>query len=485
MATSFYKAQEAMKTCEEHEHKELSCFCKTCKKFICISCGKTTHNCHDWDLIGSVAKERRMETPKMCRKIKKENLPKFTKKLRGIKKIAEKGRDEDCKKLEEKRTSLINMINRIIDERKRKRNEIVDEASLMERKLDYLESITISLDSNIGAYNDYYLLEMEQEMLTALQEVESYDVDRAATVKFVSGEINEGLVAKMIGELQEITMRKDEAEVKVEEEKTFKEFEKMVHTIVPISDTQAWVDDVSGSKDIKLLSTRNKETKIMTLKTYFDFTALGNGDFIVTNYSKQAIRRVTSAGKESVIVNTKPLHPTHISRTQTDDRDLLVSLRDEGDAFKLQPSSSRMVQRMTLSGKVLHTYEFREDRITRLFTFPGRTVENGNSDICVVNRTSSDTGELIVLDGDGRVRATYRGQEGSTFDPTSVVCDSNRRIIVSDRKNKSLHLLSPDGTFLRYLLSYMSDRPFTIALYQNKLWIGFDKGTVKVHKYIE
>ena len=71
MATISYKAQEAVKTCDEHEHKELTCFCKTCKKFICISCGQTPHHGHEWDIIISVAKERRIETPKLCRKIKR------------------------------------------------------------------------------------------------------------------------------------------------------------------------------------------------------------------------------------------------------------------------------------------------------------------------------------------------------------------------------------------------------------------------------
>ena len=90
-----------------------------------------------------------------------------------------------------------------------------------------------------------------------------------------------------------------------------------------------------------------------------------------------------------------------------------------------------------------------------------------------------------MLDGDGRLRVTYRGQEGSKLNPTDVACDSESRIIVADFTNQCLHLLSPGGIFLRYLLSDMSDRPFTIALYQNKLWIGFFRGTVKLHKYIE
>ena len=481
MATSPYKAQEAMKTCEEHEHKELSCFCKSCKKFICISCGQTTHHGHNWDLIASIAKERRVETPKLCRNIKKENLPKCLK-LRKINKIITKERDEDFKKLEERRSILTDTINRIINEQKRKRNDLVIKASEMEKKLDYLENITISLDSNISAYNDFDLLEMEQEMLTTLQVVEAYDVDSAATaVKFVPGEIDEGLIAKMIGEMQETMMTYVDDEVHIEEEKSFKEFDRTITTIASISDTQAWVGDTSN--EIELISSQNENAHRMTFKTFYDAIALCTDNLIATNPSKQTIQRVSSHGKESVIVNTKPLHPSLISKTHTGD--ILVTLMDAGYRYKLHSSSRRLVQRMTLTGKVLNTYEFREDGKTRLFTYPRRTAENANSDVCVINRTSEDAGELIVLHWDGRVRATYRGHEGFEIIPGDVACDSKRRIIVTDFFNKCLHLLSPDATFLRYLLSGMFDYPTTIALYKNKLWIGFNEGTVKVHKYIE
>ena len=150
----------------------------------------------------------------------------------------------------------------------------------------------------------------------------------------------------------------------------------------------------------------------------------------MTDYPDQAIRRVTSGGKVSDIVSTKPLHPGLISKTQ--EGGILVSLRDDGDPFKLQPSSRRLVQKIALTREILHTYEYQEDGVTRLFTVPGRTAENGNSDICVINRIGVNTGELIVLHGEGRMRATYRGQEeDSEFDPIYVACDCNRRIIVT------------------------------------------------------
>ena len=493
MATSLYKAQEALKTCEEHQNEELSCFCKTCKKFICTMCAKTTHNGHDWDLIPLVAKKRRKETPILCRKIKQDNLPRCREKLRAVdRNIAdvEKASDEDVKRLEERRTAMIDAINTIVDEQRTKRTAIKenetrklgDDRSQLRTKIEYLDKMTTSLESNIGAYTDFDVIEMENEMLKALTEVESYDVEVPDTkVMYVPGEINRAVIEEMIGRIEETAVNVD-ASVTVEEAKTFNEFGKGIRTIAPISSYQAWTREVK-TYTIKELSLQSTETDTVTLPPHNDFITLSNGDFILTDIEYQAIRRITPAGKQSVIVSTKPLSPTLISKTQTDTDDIVVSLKDVGDHYQLQPSSRRLVQRMTLTGKVLHTYEFREDGVTRLFTVPWRAAENGNSDICAINRTIGDAGELIVLHGDGRVRTTYLGQEDSKFDPRDVACDSRRRIIVLDSTKKRLHLLSPDGTFLRYLLSDMFDYPTRMALYHDNLWVGFFKGAVKVYKY--
>ena len=176
--------------------------------------------------------------------------------------------------------------------------------------------------------------------------------------------------------------------------------------------------------------------------------------------------------------------PRAVCTTHTGD--ILVNLKDDGDFFKLIPSSRRLIQRMTVTGKVLQTYEFQEDGKTRLFTAPGKTTENKNSDICALNILSENNGEVIVLREDGKVRFVYRGRDDpSKFYPTGVACDSSGTIIVTERTNASLHLLNPSGEFLGYLLSGMASKPTTIAVCQKKLWIGFRDGLVKVYKYTE
>ena len=283
----------------------------------------------------------------------------------------------------------------------------------------------------------------------------------------------------MVGSVKELIMTSVDDTVTTEEIKIFKEFDDQICTIHPIPSTQAWISDISGS-DVKLMTLENIETQIITLAPHADFVTLSNDGFIVINSGGGVLLRVTLDGKVSDIVSTKPLYPTSISKTHTDD--LLVTLRDAGNDYKLKPSSRRLVQRMTLTGKILNTYEFREDGTTRLFTFPELTAENGNTDICVINETGDETGELIVLYRHGQVNFTYRGQD-SEFCPTAVACDSKTRLVVWDYLNGRFDLLSPDGTFLRYLLSDKFEGVADIALHQNNLWIGFDDGAVKVYKY--
>ena len=182
----------------------------------------------------------------------------------------------------------------------------------------------------------------------------------------------------------------------------------------------------------------------------------------MTDFQNQVIR-----SEETVIARTAPLHPTGISHTK--EGDILVTLRDNNSNFDINPSSRRLVQRMTLTGNVLHTYEFQEDN-KRLFTLPAKTIENGNLDVCVVNRLSAYWGEVVILNRHADDVIRYKGLNPHKFSPLDIACDSSNRIIVSDiyRKYKSLHLLSPDGEFLHFLIIDTAHRPSCVTLYEKK-----------------
>lgn len=103
----------------------------------------------------------------------------------------------------------------------------------------------------------------------------------------------------------------------------------------------------------------------------------------------------------------------------------------------------------------IREYEFQEDGRTRLFTVPFRVKQNGNTDICVVNWTNNDTGELLILSMFWSLKYVYPEQYLiEKFKPFDLVCDSLCNIIVSNySKNVQVRLLNSYGEFIKYLLT--------------------------------
>ena len=487
MASSLIGAQEALKNCEEHVHEEVTCFCKTCKKFICTTCAKTTHHEHDWDIISSVAKVCRKTIPIFCQTIMLENVPKCHEMMRVVDdnvSTLEKAGSEDVKKLEDRRIAVRNITDQIIEKQRRNREEYTrKECEIMREKGDglrtkkeYLDKMTESLSTKIGDYSDYDVIEMEMNMMVTLREIESCDVGLVASaVKFIPGEINQEMIEKMIGAIDV------NDEVRIEVVKTFKEFDGLIHVIAPTSPFDALAYG-SNKKTVKTLCLNDSEAKTFTLNNFASFIALSNGDIIATYPDDQVIRQISLHNEVRDISSTKPLFPTCVSATLSGD--ILVTLWDRGHHFDLDSSNRRLVQRMTLKGKIINTYEFQENGTKRLFTFPSRTAENCNTDICVINATSKDKGEVILLRENGQVRFIYRGQTKKPFDPFDIACDSRKRVIVADFTSKSLHLLNSEGIFIQRILSDLTTEPCVVALHQNNLWVGFKDGLVKVYKYI-
>jgi hypothetical protein len=216
----------------------------------------------------------------------------------------------------------------------------------------------------------------------------------------------------------------------------------------------------------------------------WDFCVTDTGDVYFTDGKAGTIGRLTPSGSVSTAVSTHPLLP--ITICQSVDGGLLVTLQDsESGLYELDSYSRRLVRHVALNGDVIHEYEYQEDGQTRLFTLPLRVKQNGNSDICVVNKTSDDTGHMVILSSSGRVRSVYyRDNLNKDFCPHDVECDSRFNILVTDIYNHLIHLLSPGGEFLKFLLTGNEViKPIVLSLYGSTLWVGDEQGTVKLFQY--
>ena len=210
MATSLYTAQSVIQTCEQHHPQELSYFCKPCIKFICTTCVKTDHTHHDWDLISSFAKQLRIETPGKCKDIRGQ-LHVFQEELTLIKNrkaTSEERQQKHLERLEDTRIAIIDAVNKIVDKKKQNIIEFArEECESLKKKetkvtemLEYIEKMTKSLDTNINAYSDYDVIEMEQGMLTMFEKLKKDRIDTdVSSEAYVPGEMDTDALDRIVG----------------------------------------------------------------------------------------------------------------------------------------------------------------------------------------------------------------------------------------------------------------------------------------------
>ncbi|KAK3103989.1 hypothetical protein FSP39_023450 [Pinctada imbricata] len=481
MDASLYKFQFALRICEDHEKKELHAYCKTCKKKICSSCIKEEHHQHDWETITDILREKKHSLPEECKEIRAKQLPDLKRELcRFDKKIEEEEARFELNKstLNGSRQSYISEINRLFDDRIdecRQRSETAiqvykDKREVLKQKVEYLETMTTSLDKDINTLPDHDILDMEKGMRYELENALSY-MYTCATV-YVPGHMEVQVLENMIGEILNVS---------VEEKNDIDRYSKYISSLKAASDTNAWVK-VHEDKFAKLIDITGEELKTMK-RSCTKVIISKSGEYVLTDFNKRKLLILTKNEDKITTINTKPLRPTWISKTENND--ILVTLKDDDNLYNLTPTSRRIVQRMTLTGKVLHTYEFREDGTTRLFTYPARTAENRNTDICVVNRLSDDSGELFVLHGNGRVKFTYKGDglKYDKFSPRDVECDDKCRILLIEGYSRAIHMLSSEGMYLCTLCQYEKLHPWVISIHGDTLWCGFKEGRLKVFKY--
>lgn len=208
-----------------------------------------------------------------------------------------------------------------------------------------------------------------------------------------------------------------------------------------------------------------------------------DGDVFVTDDDNNLIVRLFPTGSVTTVFSTAPLKPLGICKST--DGGLLVSL-SESENFQSDSHSRSLVRHVTLAGDVIREYEYQEDGQTRLFTAPVRIKQNANTDIYVINLTSGNTSELVILSSSGSLKSVYSGQNlVKKFQPTDVVFDSDCNVIVSNFKTRSqIHLVSPEGKFIKYLLTETEvTDPLSMCLYKSTLWVSDIKGLVKVFHY--
>ena len=483
------QAQVALLLCDKHVEEEMDMYCKTCKRPTCTECLKTAeHHGHDLDTI-----------PKLYRKIKNRRLDllkemeckmnpvrnKNRRHFRNVKCRNEQLLKRNLENAEKKRLELHRAVDEIIDshvncitENSQKLGKEIDrevdklqedESELMKMLETFEKTTMVGLD----------LIEYYERLRTKVDTLHTLDISQCCSKQiYIEGELDSENLQKMFGKVTEIKACTNSVEMI----STFEYSKSNVHTICPHSDTEAWIT-YTDTGDFDFL--RRDGHLIKTVKnnaSNFSFIPHGDG-FLVCNAVQKNILKVDVSGKSSVWMNTSPLEAWFIGEALNGN--VLVSLRDEYSGTRTE-QSQRSVRMVTPSGDVLHSYEYDEAGSTSMLTKPGFVVQNNNSDVCITNQfeglSKKPRGNLCVFYEDGSLKFVYAGQKVA---PYEICCDLLCNIICINCIDRTIHVISSEGSFLRYL--FTSDtcvpQPLSIALNRGVLWVGSKKGEVRVYRY--
>lgn len=443
--------------CEKHKFK-IDTICEDCEEFICWKCAETDHKDHDSKSIPTDEKDLK----KLLGKIEEKIISDYE-----MKQMQENQRsfDSEADKIQEHFDAITTKLKEIKsnfevklrEDMKRKNSDVrmtVSDLGKMKKK----DSETLS--EFIRKYKDL------TNLISNMQPEEPL-------VRYRRGDINEDVLLSIMGNI--FTLH----DISVTDSVSFKYGDKAIVVLQAIDEDSCYVRD-SNSDYIKQVNKRNEKKNEINLKVN-DICIVENGDVFVTDGTNHSIVHLSPSGSVSEVFSTAPLTPGDICKEA--EGGLLFTLKNIES--KSGPPIS-LVRHMTVTGDVIHDYEYQEDGQTRLFTISGRVRQNGNSDICVVNWLSKKTGELLILAFSGSLRSVYRGQKDPepVFHPSDIVCDSHWNIIVCDLHNSEIHLLSPSGKFIKYLLTKTElTHPCSMSLYKSTLWVGDSKGIVKVFQY--
>ncbi|XP_078337133.1 uncharacterized protein LOC144626615 [Crassostrea virginica] len=479
--------QEHALICEKHELMPIDVTCEDCEEFICSKCAKEDHKDHNWDTISTAATLRTRGLLKAMTKIKEKDIRQIDEHIQKASQQMEENKkryESEVLKLQKHYDAMVETLDKIKKKHEKilkdsleRKNADVSKAksSLEEKKKKVLQRVK-SMKEEGSTMTDIILIKTHRELTKFI----SIDVDYKQRSDFLlrheGGDFNEAMLESMMGQTF------DAEQITVTETDSFQWGEDPICDLEAMNESSCLLSNTEFQNVVQVSKSGKKEKQFSVGVSGVCVT--DNNDVYVSDWKNRSISRLSSSGSVSPVFSTAPLAPVGIC--QTKDGGLLVTLRDtKSEYFQPNSDSRRLMRHVTLTGDVICEYEYQEDGQTKLFTAPERVTQNGNTDICVINTTSKINGELLILSFSGSLKSVYPKQEHRhNLCFTDVVCDSYFNIIVSELQKSSVHLLSSDGEFMRYLLTENQvNNPLSMSLKKSTLWIGDYKGRVKVFHY--
>lgn len=483
--------------CSFHPEEELDHYCKTCDRALCEDCIKQDHRDHDWCKLKKVAQNiRRLASDKITEIINQE-IPKIESNFKAIAEV--KARNKETKtdktsRIKHREKELVSAVKVITDSLIKELSDSdsgkgeLSVESEEDKNITSLQSLVAYFKENKDLADDSIVVKLHEKIRNRLSSIEVRDPHIAEDhVEFDEGQVDVHSLERMFGRVVREKLHSRLLGEEIEGRTLTKLFNFQVtsNPIISLSEKsleETWVYGRNG-REIKLCNTdggvaRKYELGDIAIR---DFVRLDNGDLIIADSINRVLSRWSiKDGEIKTLTNLSPFEPLGVALSLK--KELLVGMKDRFN-------TRRIVQKMAINGRVLHSYEYEEGHREwikyYLFNSPDRVAENFNRDICVVDTMSRNTGRLLIITEAGKLRVIYEGQNlGRMFKPSDVCCAKNSEIIISDPRNNAVHVLDKDGSFQRFLLTDCP-MPSALKLANNRLLMGSENGSVHIYEYEE
>nr|XP_022336025.1 uncharacterized protein LOC111132501 [Crassostrea virginica] len=436
--------QEHALICEKHDLRPIDVTCEDCEEFICSKCAKEDHKDHNWDTISTAATLRTRGLLKAMKKIEEKDIQQIDEHIQKASQQMEENKkryESEVSKLQKHYDAMVKTLDKIKkkhekilrDSLERKNADMSKAKSSLEEKKKKVLQCVKSMKEEGSTMTDIILIKTHRKLTKLI----STKVDNKQKSDFLlrheGGDINEAMLESMMGQTF------DAEQITVTETDSFQGGEEPIYVLEATNESSSLLTNTKFQNVVQFSISDKKEKQFSV--DVGGVCVTDNNDVYVSDWKNRSISRLSPSDSVSPVFSTDPLQPWGICQTM--DGGLLVTLGDNvSDYFQPNSDSRRLMRHVTLTGDVIREYEYQEDGQTRLFTAPVRVTQN------------------------------------------DVACDSYHNIIVGEAQKSSVHLLSSDGEFMRYLLTENQvNHPYSMSLKKSTLWISDCKGRVKVFQY--
>jgi hypothetical protein len=485
--------------CDEHQTKMTCLFCRTCDHLVCPDCISSKHNKHNFEPVEKILSEKLDELKgaearyckdlTLCRAKVEEFQISETK--------YESMFDESITQIKEREQTMIDSV--------RKYSIELQKQIELDQKSEKNKFLNIKRQTDQA---EKTIIHHQDEIMAALKSIQGSTIFATATKSkkmmsdlnfnpipseikyFIPGKETVNDIPSLFGSLQKMKISQVQSDIHFEVVNSYTTDLSGIHKIITVDDKSTWVNDYSNEviRQINIDNDNITTTKQISCKI-FDMTLTSNNDILLSVRNSSDINLLTKSGEIKPLFSVSSVLPMGIHVTS--DNNIIVGVVERGATLTLTDKSTRALHIFGMDGRQQHTYQYDSNK-HRLFTLPYRITTNNNKDIVVVDKTSCDTGSVVVVGWEGGLRWTYTGHYKinvtTQFDPNDVVTTTTGHIIVSDYSTHALHVLSEQGDILT--CKVMEDTgikyPFSLDIdMRGQLWVGCyssKQSGAKIHK---